>query len=191
MDWLLPNGADFAEISAALYRDATSKFIDRYPLSDETASQLREFADRSQMWWERPARPFALLHGDYRLDNLLFSDMTDEPSVVAVDWQSCTLGNPLRDVAFMTITGLSVTDRRSAEQELVGAYWRALQELGVREYDLDRCWQDYRHGVFHAPVVTVFGASAANPSKRGDQMFTVMAERSAAAIADLEAFSVL
>jgi aminoglycoside phosphotransferase (APT) family kinase protein len=152
---------------------------------------LCDFADHAQRWWERPAHPFALLHGDYRLDNLLFSDAAGEASVVAVDWQSCSLGNPLRDAAFMIVTGLSVADRRRAERDLVNNYWDALQAFSVTEYDRDQCWQDYRHSVFHAPVVTVFGASAAKPSARGDQMFTVMAERSAAAIADLDALSSL
>jgi hypothetical protein len=191
MDWLVPNGADYAGISADLYRDATAKFVDRYQLSDETVALLCDFADHAQRWWERPAHPFALLHGDYRLDNLLFSDAAGEASVVAVDWQSCSLGNPLRDAAFMIVTGLSVADRRRAERDLVNNYWDALQAFSVTEYDRDQCWQDYRHSVFHAPVVTVFGASAAKPSARGDQMFTVMAERSAAAIADLDALSSL
>lgn len=191
MDWLLPNGNDIAEISAALYRDATAKFVDRYSLTNETVSVLTEFAHRAHAWWDRQPYPFSLIHGDYRVDNLLFSHDASEVSVVAVDWQSCTLGNPLRDVAFMTVTGLSVPDRRSGEQKLVDDYWRALQKFGVREYDADQCWQDYRHSTFHAPVVTVFGAMAAEPSARGDHMFTVMAERSAGAIADLDAFSLL
>jgi hypothetical protein len=191
INWLMPNGADHVEISAAFYRDATAKFIDRYPLSDKTVSLLGDFADRCHLWWERPASPFSLLHGDYRLDNLLFSDAGGEASVVAVDWQSCSLGNPLRDVAFMIVTGLSVPDRRRAEHDLVSNYWNALQDCGVTEYGAAQCWQDYRHSVFHAPIVTVFGASAAKPSARGDRMFTVMAERSAAAIADLDALSSL
>jgi ecdysteroid kinase len=191
MDWLLPNGDDHAEISAAFYQDATAKFVERYALSDETVALLRDFADRSHRWWGRPAHPFALLHGDYRLDNLLFSDTGGGASVTAVDWQSCSVGNPLRDVAFMIVTGLSVADRRRAEQNLVSDYWDALRECGITEYDADQCWQDYRHSVFHAPIVTVFGASAARPSARGDRMFTVMAERSAVAIADLDALTSL
>lgn len=191
MDWLLPNGVDIAEVSAAFYRDATAKFMYRYPLSGETRTILSQFAVHSQTWWECPPLPFTLIHGDYRLDNLMFSDTGGEPAVVAVDWQACTLGNPLRDVAFMTVTGLSVTDRRSSEQALVADYWHALHEFGIEDYTAEQCWQDYRLGVFHAPVVTVFGAIAAKPSERGDRMFTAMAERAATAIADLDALSLL
>ena len=191
LDWLVPNGADFAEISAAFYHDATSKFVERYPLSDETTAVLTEFADKSQRWWQHPARPFALIHADYRLDNLMFAEAAGEVSVTAVDWQACTLGNPLRDVAYMLITGLGKADRRSAERDLVADYWCALQQGGVEGYGADRCWQDYRHSAFHAAIVTVFGASAAKPSERGNRMFSVMAERAATAIADLDALSLL
>jgi hypothetical protein len=37
----------------------------------------------------------------------------------------------------------------------------------------------------------VLGASVAQPTARGDQMFTVMAERSAGAVTDLDAMSLL
>ncbi|MGB7111316.1 MAG: oxidoreductase family protein, partial [Mycobacterium sp.] len=109
----------------------------------------------------------------------------------AVDWQVVMVGLPLRDVAFLVATGLSTESRRRGEKGIVDAYHRRLVELGVDGYSAERCWEDYRYGLFQCPFITVLGAFVAQPTVRGDEMFTVMAERSAAAITDLDAMSLL
>ena len=46
-----------------------------------------------------PAGPPRLVHGDYRLDNLIVA--TDAPAIVAVlDWELSTLGDPLADFSY-------------------------------------------------------------------------------------------
>jgi aminoglycoside phosphotransferase (APT) family kinase protein len=45
--------------------------------------------------------PATIVHGDYRLDNCI---LHDDGSVAAVlDWELCTLGDPLADVGFMLV----------------------------------------------------------------------------------------
>jgi hypothetical protein len=94
-------------------------------------------------------------------------------------------------VAFVVVSGLSGEDRRTAEHDIVAAYHQRLCTFSISDYNREKCWPDYRFGVFHAAMITVFGAVASNRSQRGDRMFTVMAERSAAAIRDLDALSLL
>ena len=46
-----------------------------------------------------PAGPVRLVHGDYRLDNLIVA--RDQPEMVAVlDWELSTLGDPLADFTY-------------------------------------------------------------------------------------------
>ena len=53
---------------------------------------------------ELPARipadeAVAIAHGDYRLENVMFHPT--EPRIIAVlDWELCTLGHPLADIAY-------------------------------------------------------------------------------------------
>jgi Phosphotransferase enzyme family len=189
--WLIPDLTAMPDFTAELLGNATDQFLQRYPVEPGTASVLRRFADRFVAWATGRPEPYSLLHSDYRLDNLLFAPTGSSDPVVAVDWQVVTVGLPLRDVAFLLATGLSPEDRRAGERAVVGAYHRRLVELGVTGYDAQRCWDDYRYALFQGPFITVLGAFVGQRTERGDRMFTVMAERSATAINDLDALSLL
>ena len=191
LDWLIPDLAAYPEVAAAFLVDATTQFLDRYTVTPETAATLRRFADRFVDWATGRPEPFAMLHSDYRLDNLLFAQCDAPRPVVAVDWQVVTVGSPLRDVAFLVATGLSTTSRRAGEKKIVEAYHRRLVALGVDGYSPEQCWEDYRYGLFQGPLITVLGAFVAQPTTRGDRMFPIMAERSSTAIIDLDAMSLL
>jgi aminoglycoside phosphotransferase (APT) family kinase protein len=51
--------------------------------------------------------PATIVHGDYRLDNMILSSTSDPasgPEVAAVvDWELCTLGDPLADVGLLLV----------------------------------------------------------------------------------------
>ena len=192
LDWLIPPTSVLAEHIAPLFPDAVETFLTKRSLDDTTTEVLRRFAVSFDAWATGRPTPSSLLHNDYRLDNLLFAPAgADLPPVTVVDWQSLTTGPPLRDVAFLVGTGLDAEARRAHEQAIVGDYHERLRCLGVTDYPAERCWDDYRHALFHGPFICVLGEAFSAESERGRQMFTVMAERSAAAIVDLDAFALL
>ena len=90
---------------------------------------LRASANAITEWQLARPEPFAVIHGDYRLDNLMFST-TEDDDVVAVDWQTMIVGPPTRDVAYFLGTSLDVDDRRAAEEQLVASYHRELVPAG-------------------------------------------------------------
>ncbi|MDZ7887370.1 MAG: aminoglycoside phosphotransferase family protein [Mycobacterium sp.] len=132
---------------------------------------------------------FALLHGDYRLDNMLFDP--DRTRVTVVDWQTLGSGLPARDLAYFTATSLDPVTRAAAERDLVAEYHAGLVALGVTGYDEQACWRDYRLGMLQAPLIIVFGVAFANATERGDEMMLVMAERSCRAIRELDTLSLI
>lgn len=67
---------------------------------------------------------FALMHGDYRLDNMLFDP--DRTRVTVVDWQTMGIGLPAGDLAYFTATSLAPDLRSAIERDLVDRYHRAL-----------------------------------------------------------------
>jgi hypothetical protein len=129
---------------------------------------------------------YALIHADYRLDNLLFRQ---DGRVFAVDWQTLTIGLPARDLAYVIGTSLTVEDRRAAEAYLVRGYWEELVKRGVTDYGFEECFADYRLGMLHCPLIAVLGMAYGTPTDRGDAMFAVMIERSCQAIRDLGSVS--
>jgi aminoglycoside phosphotransferase (APT) family kinase protein len=89
-------------------------------------------------------RPAALIHGDYHLDNTLFSE--DAPRLAAIiDWELATVGDPLADVALMlafwgprpvAAPGFAFVqavsrDHPTVSREELAARWSAATGIGV------------------------------------------------------------
>ncbi len=187
LDWLgAPNDLT-VQIGRALYAGQLPAFLDRFRerLEPDEAAIIERAADSQGPPFELLADVFSLVHVDYRLDNLMIDEAAEPPEVAVVDWQSLTLGNPLSDVAYFLGAGLLPDVRREVEREIVEGYHRALQEAGVGGYDWDRCWSDYRRGVFAGFAVTVVAAPMVQRTERGDEMFTAMARRHARHALDL------
>jgi len=93
--------------------------------------------------------PVTLLHGDFRLGNLLFNDevgATDR--VYAFDWQLASKGMGAVDVAYFIGWSLSAESRREHEGRLLADYHDSLIDRGVRDYSYDRFSNDVRLGAF-------------------------------------------
>ena len=186
VEGLQVNGPDDASLMAELYGPATDIFVDGLAalLRDEDVLTLRGVVEIIEAWALARAERFGLVHGDYRLDNLMFPP-DGAAGVVALNWQTLSLALPARDLAYFLGTGLSVEDRRAHERDLVAAYHRALTSYGVEGYSLEDCWEDYRFAMVQGPLVSVFGCAYGTRTERGDRMFAVMVARSCAAIRDL------
>jgi aminoglycoside phosphotransferase (APT) family kinase protein len=134
----------------------------------------------------RPDR-FSLLHGDYRLDNLMLGD----GSVTVIDWQTLSVGLPARDLAYFISTSLTPEVRADQERALVAAYHAALTGWGVAGYSLDECFADYCLGLLQTPLITTLGAAFSATTERGDEVALVMLERAFTAMRTLNTFEII
>ena len=133
--------------------------------------------------------PVVLAHGDLRLDNLLFSDA--DGRAILLDWQTASAGAPMGDIAYCISTSLKDPALRAAhEEKLVAAYHAALGDC-VGDYDASRAWADYRRASFAGFIMAVISSMIVERTERGDEMFAVMAERSAWQALHLDALALI
>jgi aminoglycoside phosphotransferase (APT) family kinase protein len=179
---------------AAMVGASTEGFIEHYGehISPDDTAVLQAFAPQCGAWLRGRSERFAPVHGDYRLDNLLFGKRTAAGvEVAAVDWQTLDIGLPGRDLAYFLGNSLLVEDRRSHECDLVRAYFDALIRYGVTGYTFEECFDDYRYGQFQGLMITVLAAVGLTHTERGDAMFMAMSSRACAAIRDLGSLELL
>ena len=140
-------------------------------------------------WLAAEPNRYALMHGDYRLDNMLFDP--DRTRVTVVDWQTMGVGLPARDLAYFTATSLDPDLRPQLEKDLVADYHRVLSGYGVADYDVETCWRDYRLGVIQAPLITALGLAFASSTERGDEMILTMLSRGCRAVRELDTLDLI
>lgn len=195
LDWISLSDPGDASLLASVHGPATETFLEQLgdAISAETRETLLGCVEASEVWsLGRQGERFGIVHGDYRLDNLLFAPAgADGPPVATIDWQTLSLGLPVRDLAYLVGTGLTIADRRAHERSIVAAYHEALLAYGVGDYPFETCWDDYRFAMLQGPLVSVFGCAYGARTERGDAMFAVMVERSCTAMRDLGTFDLI
>ncbi len=183
--WLQPWDAESGRFLGDVLVGAVDEFLDRYgeALGADDADTVRGSAASTGEWAATPVEHLAVVHGDYRLDNLMFAP---DGAVTALDWQTATYGSPTRDLAYFLETSLDVDLRRRHERELLDVYADALVAGGVAPDAARGCLDRYPADLRQGPLITVLGAvyATATPSEAADRMFLAMASRSCAALRD-------
>ena len=205
LGWLHVMDAEAAGLLGQVTRSAVTAFVDRLGerIAPADRTLLVEVGEAVAAWSTGRPERFGLVHGDYRMDNLMFDPPVEPPcsdrpgraepviepdgapAVTAVDWQTVARGLPARDLAYFLETSLDPADRRAHEVELVTRYHRALISHGVTGYPAATCFDDYRYGALQGPLIIVLGAAYGTQTERGDAMFLTMTARSCEAVRDL------
>jgi hypothetical protein len=187
----MPGNTDGAKGLGDVARMAVDMTLEK--LGEAVPPQDRETATAAMSvvteWLLAQPQRYSLMHGDYRLDNLLFDP--DRSRVTVVDWQTLGVGLPARDLSYFTGTSLAPELRAGTERQLVDAYYDALKSYEIEDFDRETCWRDYRLGMLQVPLITTLGCAFASSTERGDEMMAVMLRRGCQAIRDLKTLELL
>jgi aminoglycoside phosphotransferase (APT) family kinase protein len=125
--------------------------------------------------------PRTLLHGDFRLDNLM---LATDGTLAAIDWQLAAWGRGAYDLAFFAAGSIDDALLAELEPELLARYHRRLMANGVEHYDLARARRDYLGGLvmnLPNPVTALVAVPPGN--ERGAQLLRENARRALATVA--------
>lgn len=174
-EWIAPP-QDLRDRLASMYPQAQAIFRDRYAatLEPEYMTICDELAELSALWFGREDPPQCLVHGDFRLDNMLFDIKDGAEPIAVLDWQTVATGKPMTDVGYFLGCGVGEAIWRDHETELLDL-WR--REMKARDVCLthEEVERDYRLGILHGVSTAVFSAAFVERTDRGDANFLSMA----------------
>jgi Ecdysteroid kinase-like family len=181
-------------MNQALIAQLYTGFIDRYgdqiePAHREVCERLVGGFDAFLVQEAAADRIDGLVHGDYRLDNMLFGQQGADRPLTVVDWQTVTWGPATTDVAYFLGCALADDIRRDNYDALLGAYHDALGPEAALSRD------DVREGVrrqgFFGVMMAIVSSMLVERTARGDEMFMTMLRRHSQHVIDTDALATL
>lgn len=139
-------------------------------------------------------RPWTLVHGDLRADNLLFTNAEQEPDSVIIDWSWASRSSAAIDIAFLVGGSTPHVQRLGRHDELLEAWHGELAERGVSDYSLSDARRDLQLAALRCITagLAMHGLSAAPETPVRVALFMDDAiQRHAAYALELEAWEAL
>jgi hypothetical protein len=189
-EWLNRQAPMNQALIAALY----AGFVERY--GDDIAPAHREVCERLVGGFDgylaqeaAPDRLCGLVHGDYRLDNMLFGQPGADRALTVVDWQTVTWGPAMTDVAYFLGCALADDVRRDNYDALLGAYHDALGPEST--LSLAEVREGARRQAFFGVMMAIVSSMLVERTERGDEMFMTMLRRHSQHVLDTDALATL
>jgi aminoglycoside phosphotransferase (APT) family kinase protein len=189
-DWLHRE----SPMNQALIGQLYAGFLERY--RDRIASEHREVCERLVASFDAyvasesaPQRLHGLVHGDYRLDNMLFGEPGADRPLTVVDWQTVSWGPAMTDVAYFLGCALPDQLRRDHHEALLRAYHEALGANA--SISLDDVRDGVRRQSFFGVMMAIVSSMLVAQTERGDDMFMVMLRRHCQHVLDTDALAAL
>jgi len=173
----------FAQGCAAGWDPCATRF--GHVIAPEILAQRERFIAAMPELSRRMARPpQTLVHGDLRLDNLMFGVRADQRPAVAIDW-IVSFSAGVHDLAYLLSQNLRIDERRAHEHRLVARYQRKLSALGVAGYGPEAAWADYLAASLYMFSYGVVIAGTLDPTNpRAMRMMEQLMARASATVMD-------
>ena len=139
--WLPREGFWFADPRPDLSEDFFTTYGVR--IGPEACRLLRVVQEQSNAIDNAVAeRPWTLVHGDLRADNVMLARTADDPASLILDWSWASRSLGAIDIAFLIGGSTPHVQRLGRHEELLQAWHGTLLERSVRDYPLSEARRD-------------------------------------------------
>jgi hypothetical protein len=181
-------------LSQTIFTTLYAGFIDRY--ADRITAEHRVVCERLVAAFDGylvqesgEDRIQGLIHGDYRLDNMLFGTAGADRALTVVDWQTVSWGPALTDLSYFVGGSLPTEDRRAHYEVFLRAYYDALgPQVPISLADVR---EGVRRQSFFGVMMSIAAPMLVERTERGDRMFMTMLQRHCDHVLDTDALATL
>jgi aminoglycoside phosphotransferase (APT) family kinase protein len=189
LDWMPVVNDPTTKSIVPMFEAGYPSFVERYKdrLPAQVFGWLEAFAPSSADFLDQYVdEPATMIHGDFRLDNMLFDG---DGTMALVDWQMATRAPGMSDVTYFLGTNLDPEVRRRCDVALIERYAATLAACGVADVpDRDSLLDGYRKGLVLWMVAMAGGINTLDPAnERGVALFDAIITRLFEAGADHDA----
>jgi hypothetical protein len=177
---LMDNAQEAQNLVGQLYQKAWPQFLERFAfqIPDEVrqlGGYLVGHIPEAEALLD--PSPRTLIHGDFRLENMIFGTRDGQPVCWVIDWEDVILWNGMFDVAWF-LGGCLPVEKSDQEEELLRWYYQALTQAGVKGYPWAQCYHDYRCAMLSGFVQGVLSVASLETDNDDDRdLARVLAER--------------
>ena len=186
--WLFDRKSRAAQ-AAETQLAAAPVFRERYAgrIASVCLDAIDHFAEHAESIVRDLPAGVTLIHGEPRVDNVLFEDLAEGHRAWLIDWQFADYGSPMFDLAYFLAGSVSPEDRRAIEDDLIAAHQAVIARVDPG-YSLDRARAEFKACL---PIALHFSAGAVLAIPAGDaedRLLMTLVERNVAALTDWHCF---
>jgi hypothetical protein len=179
----------------AIFRPGVGPTIEQFGacFTGNLADVVTQIGEQFVPLFERAMRGTqTIIHGDYRIDNMLLPETDQGVEIVAVDWQNTTGGRGPHDIAYFSSQSCGPEMRGETEMRALKRYHEILVDEGVKQYSFDECLEDFRYNLMITMItpIAVCGTLDAG-NERGMELGKVMLERSLSSLEAMQCADLL
>jgi Ecdysteroid kinase-like family len=181
----------FPPLDSGVAGGVYGQFARFFGMSWQAARELPVVADDVKVFGDRWSEllptfvselstPRTIAHGELRADNLF---LLPDGGLLMIDFQTVAQQAGIVDVAYLVAQSLPVEVRRGNDEQLVRRYVDALAAAGIKDYDHQRAWSQYRVALaFNLLLPGLAFMQYENSDDRGKQLLVEMLRRTSDAI---------